>query len=271
MKDDGAGAESSGFHDPTHGASEPAGPVSDPAGVRLSLLSGFQLLIDDDVIDVPVSSQRVVAFIGLHGPQLRTQVARTLWHEVSDQRAVANLRAALWKLHATRERVIAGRAGRLYLRHDVSVDVVEVMHTAREIVGAGRDPRACEPAAPADVLELLSNDILPDWDDDWVVFERERVRQLRIHAIEALSVCLRRHRRHAEAVEAGLAAVAADPLRESAQRVLIEAHLAEGNEADARRQFQSFSDLIWRDLGVRPSPALGALLTTGSAEDGVPG
>lgn len=259
----------SGSHASEHTASSSTGPASDPYAVRLSLLTGFQLVIDGEAIDVPVSSQRVVAFIGLHGPQLRTQVARTLWHEVTDQRAIANLRAALWKLHSTRERVIAGRAGRLYLCQDVSVDVADVLHTAREILGVAQDPRACEPAAPADLLQLFSSDVLPDWDDDWVVFERERVRQLRIHAIEALSVRLRRQRRHAEAVEAGLAAVAADPLRESAQRVLIEAHLAEGNAADARRQFDAFCDLLWKDLGVRPSPALGALMAKGSTEDGV--
>jgi DNA-binding SARP family transcriptional activator len=229
--------------------------------VRLSLLSGFQLVIDGEGVDVPTSSQRVLAFLGLHTrPQPRTQIARSLWHEMTDQRAIANLRAALWKLHAIRGRVIAARTDQLSLCRDVRVDVADVLQRARELLDIARDACAGEPAAPADLLELLSRDVLPDWEDDWVVFDRERVRQLRIHAIEALSVRLRRQRRHAEAVEAGLAAVAADPLRESAQRVLIEAHLAEGNAAEARRQFEGFRDLLWRDLGVRPSPALDALM-----------
>lgn len=236
--------------------------------VRLSLLGGFQLVIDGEGVVVPASSQRVLAFLGLHArPQQRPQVARILWHDMTDQRAIANLRAALWKLHAVRERVIAVGHDRLSLCLDVGVDVIDVLELARELLDVAGDTRVGEPAESAELLELFSNDVLPNWEDDWVVFERERVRQMRIHAIEALSMRLRRENRHAEAVEAGLAAVAADPLRESAQRVLIEAHLAEGNTVDARRQFDSFCALLSRDLGVLPSPMLTALIagrTTGN-------
>ncbi|MDR7254293.1 DNA-binding SARP family transcriptional activator [Nocardioides sp. BE266] len=238
--------------------------------MRLSLLGGFQLVIDGEGVVVPASSQRVLAFLGLHTrPQQRPHVARILWHEMTDQRAIANLRAALWKLHAIRERVIAAPTDRLSLRLDVGVDVADVLDRARELLDVARDTRVGEPAESAELLELFSNDVLPSWEDDWVVFERERVRQLRIHAIEAMSVRLSRENRHAEAVEAGLAAVAADPLRESAQRVLIEAHLAEGNAADARRQFAAFCDLLSRDLGVRPSPVLSALVAGRSPRDGL--
>jgi DNA-binding SARP family transcriptional activator len=238
--------------------------------VRLSLLSGFELVIDGDAVAVPTSSQRVLAFLGLHKrPQPRTHVARSLWREATDQRAIANLRAALWRLHVIRERVIVPRRDQLSLCGEVWVDLAEVLQGARELLDISSAGSTDQPAASAELLDLLSRDVLPDWDDDWVVIERERVRQLRIHAIEALSVRLRRQGRLAEAVEAGLAAIAADPMRESAQRVLIEAHLAEGNAADARRQFESFRDLLWRDLEVRPSPALDALMTRRSAGDGV--
>lgn len=245
-------------------------PACEASPVRLNLLGGFQLVIDGEGVEVPASSQRVLAFLGLHPrPQLRQQIARILWHEMTDQRAVANLRAALWKLHSIRERVIAARADRLSLGGDVGVDVADVLGTARELLDVGRDTLLCEPGSSAALLDLFSNDVLPSWEDDWIVFERERVRQLRIHAIEALSVRFSGEGRHAEAVEAGLAAVAADPLRESAQRALIEAHLAEGNTADARRQFEVFCDLLSRDLGVRPSPVLSALVAGRSTGDGV--
>lgn len=241
----------------------------DALPVRLSLLGGFQLVIDGEGVVIPASSQRVLAFLGLHSrPQQRPHVARILWHDMTDQRAVANLRSALWKLHAVRERVIAIGHDRLSLGHDVGVDVIDVLKLSRELLDVARDTRVGEPAQCVELLELLSNDVLPSWEDDWVVFERERVRQMRIHAIEALSVRLSRENRHAEAVEAGLAAVAADPLRESAQRVLIEAHLAQGNAVDARRQFDTFCALLSRDLGVPPSPMLTALIagrTTGDS------
>jgi hypothetical protein len=71
-------------------------------------------------------------------------------------------------------------------------------------------------------------DVLPGWYDDWVLIERERLRQRVFHAMEQLSREMVRQGRFAEAVEAALVTVSAEPLRESGQRVLIEGHLAEG-------------------------------------------
>jgi DNA-binding SARP family transcriptional activator len=53
-----------------------------------------------------------------------------------------------------------------------------------------------------------------------------------------------------------LMVVAEEPLRETAQSALIEAHLCEGNVVEARRQFNSFAALLWTELGMRPSPEL---------------
>jgi DNA-binding SARP family transcriptional activator len=101
-------------------------------------------------------------------------------------------------------------------------------------------------------------ELLPGWYDDWVLLERERVRQQLLHALEALSQEHLRAGRCAQAVEAAMVAVSADSLRESAQRVLLAAHLAEGNRAEARRIFDDYCDLLRRELGVEP----GAEITT---------
>jgi DNA-binding SARP family transcriptional activator len=106
-----------------------------------------------------------------------------------------------------------------------------------------------------DTLELL-----PGWYDDWTTLERERLRQRVLHALEALSREFRRRGRHAEAVEAALAAVNSEPLRESAQRVLVEAHLGECNWVEAERAFISYRDFLEKELGVSPSRDLNALV-----------
>ncbi|ETT24122.1 transcriptional regulator, SARP family [Rhodococcus rhodochrous ATCC 21198] len=227
--------------------------VSPSPPVRLGLLGGFELVVDGARVDVPASAQRVVAFLALRGrSEPRATVSSELWLDVPVERAAANLRNALWRLHTLRQRVIAEKCSRLGLAAEVSVDVEAVVATARKILTAGHN-------APID-LDILSLDLLPHWDEDWVLFERERLRQLRLHAMESLADQLRGSGRFAEAVEAGLSAVAADPLRESAQRALIGAYLAEGNVADARRQFMMYRRLLWADLGVSPSPELTRLV-----------
>ena len=98
-----------------------------------------------------------------------------------------------------------------------------------------------------------------------MLVERERMRQRMLHALEALSCELRTRARHAEAVEVALTAVAAEPLRESAHRVLVEAHVAQGNQIEARRSFARYRDLVRRELGVSLSPELAVFVGRASS------
>ena len=95
-------------------------------------------------------------------------------------------------------------------------------------------------------------DLLPGWDDDWLLLERERVRQIHLHALEALSTRLRVSGRFGRAIEAALAAVAAEPLRESAHNALMAAHLGEGNIAEAHRQYRRYERILWDELRLSP-------------------
>jgi DNA-binding SARP family transcriptional activator len=109
---------------------------------------------------------------------------------------------------------------------------------------------------------LLSGagDLLPDWSDEWVLLERERLRMLRLHALEAFVERCLADGRFGDASEAAIAAVSSEPLRESAQRALISVYLAEGNRVEAIRQYRRFNDLLYHELGVAPSGQLTALI-----------
>ena len=61
-------------------------------------------------------------------------------------------------------------------------------------------------------------------------------------------------------MEAALLAVAAEPLRESAHRALLQAHIAEGNMGEALRDYGRYRDLLRRELGVAPSPLIERLV-----------
>jgi DNA-binding SARP family transcriptional activator len=119
----------------------------------------------------------------------------------------------------------------------------------------------CQDILNMETLSFLSADILPDWyEEDWVVLHRERYHQLRLHALEAMCDRFTAARRYGEAVEAGLAAVRAEPLRESAHRTLVRAHLAEGNRFEANRQYHNCRRLLHAELGLEPSPGLRELI-----------
>ena len=64
-----------------------------------------------------------------------------------------------------------------------------------------------------------------------------------------------------------MTAVAVEPLRETAQRVLVEAHLGEGNCARLGRAFHVYRELALRELDVEPGPRLSALIATAARKE----
>ena len=102
--------------------------------------------------------------------------------------------------------------------------------------------------------------MLPDWCDHWVIVVQEEFHQLRLHALESICTRLIEVGRVGEAVDVGMCATRAEPLRESAHRVLIEAHLAAGNRWEARRQFERCRALLLQELDLEPSDELTQLV-----------
>ena len=224
------------------------------APLQLGLLRGFELRQDGDVVQLPLSAQRVVAFLALHDrPLQRLYVAGSLWLDATEARANASLRTALWRLGRPSCRLVEASTTHVALASDVTVDVRDAKAAAHSLI------RGTEAAGSHDAL-YEAGEILPDWYEDWVLIEREHFRQLRLHALEALCVELTAKSRFAEATEAGMAAVEGEPLRESAHRALIAAYLAEGNPGEAIRQYRLFKRFLTESLGLDPSPLMEALV-----------
>jgi DNA-binding SARP family transcriptional activator len=100
-----------------------------------------------------------------------------------------------------------------------------------------------------------------------VLLERERLRQLRLHALDALAESLIRQGKPALALEAAWASVRAEPLRESAHRAVVSAHLGEGNVSEAVRHYRAFRRLLHEELGVEPSPRFARMLPATDSHD----
>ncbi|MEU5655145.1 BTAD domain-containing putative transcriptional regulator [Streptomyces sp. NPDC047737] len=223
---------------------------------HLRLLGGFRLELGTEHVDLSGNAQRLLAFMGLRGQACRTVLAGTLWPDVTEGRARGSLRTTLWKLPRSEPPLISCCGDVLRITPALRVDVHALTRTA---LGVVRDPGPAPHALPA--LGLLTvEDLLPGWDEDWVLLEREHLRQLRLHALDELAEALIRQGRPALAIEAAWASVRAEPLRESAHRAVVSAHLVEGNVGEAVRHYETFSRLLKEELGVAPSPRFARML-----------
>jgi DNA-binding SARP family transcriptional activator len=220
---------------------------------RVSVLGSFTLTADGATVPLGVDSRRLVAYLAVHPrPQERTSLAADLWPGVPIDAAVRLLADAATavdvpELFAEEE----DEGGPLALAADVEVDLADALGLVRALpdIPTSHDPD----------ISLLSADILPGWTAPWIAVERERFRQLRLHALEERSLRLTSAGRYADAVTIAKSAVQTAPSRESARRALIEAYLGQGDIAAAVAEFDDYQELLRSSVGGPASTGLEAL------------
>ena len=233
---------------------------------RIALLEGFEFLVNGNPVPLPPSLQKLIAFLALHDrPISRAYVAGTLWWQLPEDRARASLRSVLWRLRLSEAGVVESVSGRLGLVPDVSVDTREFVAVARQ---ASERSVAWEDASIAALLR--AGELLPGWYEDWVLIDRQRIHQLRLHALEGLCAHLVAERDFARAVEVGLAAVASEPLRETAHLALARAYLAEGNRGEAVQDYRSFCNLLRSELEIELEPSSALVRLVGGRKEQAP-
>jgi DNA-binding SARP family transcriptional activator len=215
--------------------------------IQVHLIGAFVLWVDGRRVHLGRREERFLAFLAIRGPCHRPYVAGTLWPNSDESRALNSVRAAVLKVRRAAPDVLEVDGSTLSLRPSVSVDVVDLNDVAEQVVqDNGWDAERAE--------RLLSTgDLLPGWYDDWVLFERERLHHRRIRALESLARHELDYGRPDLALTAARDAVSLEPLRESARRLLIRAHMALGNRALAANVLAEYRRDLAHDLGIEPS------------------
>ncbi len=228
------------------------GPMVHLIGDPYATLGGRQRHLTD-------GHSRLLAYLAFNGGgHDRRFVARTLWPDVCATRATGNLRAELWRLRRDGIELVGSDEHRLFLSDGVIVDIHLLDDWATRLITGNlrTTDLAWVPRS------ICTAEILPEVSDEWIDLERIRLEQRMLHAMECMSRELRLAGRHAEALEAALVVCHADPLRESAQVMLFEAYIGEGNPLVAKRRFEEYRRLVLDELGVEPSPEIAKRLVS---------
>jgi pimeloyl-ACP methyl ester carboxylesterase len=132
--------------------------------------------------------------------------------------------------------------------------VLEVDVTAFEREVAEGTPASLAAAAQryqGDLLAGLSVDSAGGF-EEWLLGERERLRELALEALAKLLAQQRQAGRTESAIQTGRQLLSLDPVQEPAHRALMRLYAQAGRRGAALRQYQQCVEVLQRELGVEP-------------------
>jgi DNA-binding SARP family transcriptional activator len=227
------------------------------ARLTLTLFGGFQVRLGaGPFLTLPTKKvQALLAYLALPPgrPHARDKLAAMLWGELSQGHARNSLRQALFALRQAMAPVRPAGLGVEGATITLHAEAVDVDAMRFEQLVSARTPEAL-----AQAVELYRGDLLDGLSlqeppfEEWLMGERERLRELAIEAHAALLAAQRTAGAVEAALQTGLRLIALDPLQEPVHRTLMRLYGQLGRRAAALRQYQVCVSMLRRELGVEP-------------------
>jgi DNA-binding SARP family transcriptional activator len=228
------------------------------------LLGDFSLLLGDapvTTVDWP-RLQSLLTYLVLHraAPQSRTYLAAQLWPDSTEAQAHTNLRSLVHRLrHDLPEADLFLRSERQTLQWSPHPDVpwtLDVADFERALAQAEqvRSPVAAR-AGREEAVALYRGDLLPGCYDEWILPERERLRQAFVGALEQLILLLERERAYPAAISTAQRLLRYDPLHETTYRHLMRLYAISGDRAAALRTYHTCATVLDHELEAEPGLA----------------
>ena len=236
-----------------------------PPVVHIRLLGDFSLICDGRPIaeiNTP-RLQSLVAYLALHrdAPQLRQYLAFLFWPDSTEAQARNNLRQLI---HVLR-RALPPESNFLDVdnrtvqwRGDVQLYLdVDEFERARAIIESAdqRQDNGALRAAEAQIDQLYQADLLPGCYDEWIIPERDRLRERFLQALDRL-VHLYETRHDLEAaIHSVRHLIRHAPLNEDAYATLMRLLARSGDRTGALQVYQTCVSVLRRELQVEPGQA----------------
>jgi DNA-binding SARP family transcriptional activator len=236
------------------------------AYLQISLFGELQLTYNDHTLATVNTPrlQSLLAYLLLHRntPQKRQGLGSIFWPDSTEAQARTNLRNLVHLLRRAlpeADRFLHSDSLTIQWRKDApfTLDIEDFERSMDEAISAKRQSNtpmlrtACERA-----IALYHGDLLTSCYDDWIMPERERLRQRLITGLNDLLDALEHERAYAEAIPHLQHLIRLDPLQETAYQRLMLLHSLNGDRASALRVYHIAATMLERELGVEPGQPL---------------
>src|SRR6266851_1473061 len=233
--------------------------------LHIRLLGDFSLIYSDQqVTSLNITRLRsLLAYLVLHRdvPQQRQHLAFLFWPDATEAQARNNLRQLLHQLRQALPAVEQFLTADTHMLHwhpvtPCHLDVAEFEQTLTLADAATRhnDQHALQ-AALEQADSLYRGELLPGCYDEWILPERERLRQRHLQVLEHLLRLFEGRGDHVTAIRYAQRLLALDPLSEDLYRHLMRLFALNNDRASALHVYHTCVTTLQRELGVDPDPA----------------
>ena len=235
--------------------------------LRVRVVGGLGLTLGGEPLQPPAGrpARALLGWLATHpGRHARGRVAAALWPDFTDESARANLRTALSAV-----------------RDALGVAAPTALLADRQTVGLAGEPAVVvdlsefaallELGQPAQAVAALGiGEVLADLDFDWVLRQRDRVREQVNAALAELAAGAEARGDRAEAIGWLRQRTERDPFDETAHRDLMSALDRADDRAGAIVVYDRLAERLRRELGLAPSAATRGLAASLRVASGVP-
>jgi DNA-binding SARP family transcriptional activator len=203
-------------------------------------------------IDLSQHVETLLAYLALHPNQPidRRKLAFILWADTTEATALRNLRQYLHRLRQILaslplpDEILVSKGSLLFFK-PMSALWIDVTHFERQIT----DQRW-----QIEAIELYRGDLLKNYEAEWVLPLRTQLRDQYLHTLRNQITIANMQRNYPRAQHYAGRLLAATPLRESSNRIYMEALYFNGQRVRALQHFNYLQDLLKRTLNTEPMP-----------------
>ncbi len=237
--------------------------------LHIHLLGDFLLVLGDTpvtTVNVPRLQQSLLAYLVLHrgAPQDRSRLAFLLWPDSTETQAHTNLRKPLHQLRQALPDadhfLHADKHSLQWLAEGSDASwTLDILDVEQALAQAEQAQQAQDATAQRQALEqvvhLYRGDLLPSCYDEWILPERDRLRQLFLQAAERLIALLEQERDYDDAITVAQRLLRHDSLHEATYRQLMHLYALRGDRVAALRVYHTCVTVLEGELAAEPSEA----------------
>ena len=227
--------------------------------LSIALLGPLRLSSDGQVLKFSARPKTLplLAYLLLQRgrPVERKSVSFILWPDETEAAARVNLRRHLYQLQRALPPAAVGQPW--LLNESDTIQWNPAADYWLDIADFERLSTALETLAAAAML--YRGDLLADLYDDWLFYDRERLRNLYFADLSRLIAQKRAQRDYPAAIGYAQQLLAYDPLREDTLRQLLSLSYEAGDRGGALQIYKRFAQQLLEELGIDPMPETAAV------------